>query len=297
MMDAAPTINIQTRNKKLAVFSDYLTLTKPRTILLHLITAGSAMFLAAGGHPPAARFAFTIIGGSLVAAASNALNCYFDRDLDGLMSRTRQRPLPSGRLAPGRALLFGTALGIAGGYLLMRFVNLQVAALALLACLFYVLVYTVWLKRRTYWSAIIGSAAGAFPPLIGWIAISQELTLVPFVLAAIIVLWTPVHFWSLAVTYHRDYDTAGVMASPERHASGWITVFSILLVCVSFLLIPVARLGLFYMVLASLLGLGLIYLAVRLQIQSSRQVARLLFLFSICYLVGLFFAMALGLFI
>lgn len=270
---------------------DYLNLAKPRTVLLHLITAAAAMFLAAQGAPPVPTLLFTLAGGGLLAGASNALNCYFDRDLDAKMVRTRNRPLPSGRLSPAAALVFGISAAIAGAVLLYRFVGVPEALLSMGALAYYIGVYTLWLKRRTRWSALIGSAAGAVPPLVGWMAVTGRIAAAPFMLFAIIALWTPPHFWSLAVFRRRDYALAGLAPAPVRSVRGWILLCSLLLVTVTLLLGLVVELGRFYLVAAPVLGLVAILLAARLRVTENSPSARWLYVYSIVYLVALFAAM------
>ena len=195
---------------------DYAALTKPRVVLLHLVTTAAAMFLAAGGLPRLSILTATLLGGALVAGAANVLNCYFDRDIDKMMARTLRRPLPAGRLSPDQAFTFGLIAGIAGVWVLTRFVGIGVAALAVAAMIYYVLLYTLLLKRRSSWSTVFGSGAGAFPPLIGWLAVTGRIELTPFLLFGIVALWSPPHFWSLAIFRRREYETAGLQVTPGR---------------------------------------------------------------------------------
>ena len=225
-----------------------------------------------------------------MAVAANALNCYFDRDLDSMMPRTRHRPLPAGRLKPGQAVAFGAITGSVGLFILGRLVGLLAAGLALSALVYYILVYTVWLKRNTYWGAVIGSGAGALPPLIGWAAVTGRVETTPLLLFSIIVLWTPPHFWSLAIFRHSDYELAGLRVIPAKHAARWIMVCSFLLVSATLVLMPVAGLGWLYLCVALLLGLGLLIMAVRLP-RGGAPAARRLYFYSILYLVLIFVAM------
>jgi len=268
----------------------YLRLAKPRGILPHFITAAAAMFMVAGDMPRASTLGFTLMGGGLVAAAANTLNSYLDRDIDALMERTRHRPLPSGQVRPIHALAFAAATGLAGVLILGGLVNWVAAALATAALLYYILPYTLWLKRRTYWSAVIGSGAGALPPLIGWAAVTTQLTLTPFLLSLIIMLWTIPHFWALAVFRRSDYQRAGLAVLPRRGASAWIITCSSLLAGTSLLLAPVAHLGLFYLGAASLLGAGFWYLAIRMK-HGEPPPAHRFYAYSICYMALLFGAM------
>jgi heme o synthase len=279
---------------KTAFWTDYLSLTKPRVVLLHIITAAAAMFIAANGQPPLVILLATLAGGGLMAGASNALNCYFDRDIDRMMDRTSRRPLAAGRVNPGQALFFTLVIALAGFLILDRLVNWQVAGLSAVAMAYYILVYTLWLKRHTYWSSIVGSGAGAFPPVIGWLAVTGHIGLVPFLLFALIVLWTPPHFWSLAIFRRLDYRKAGLSILPVGGATTWIVIFSILLIAVSGLLVPLAGFGYFYQVTAATLGLALLVLAAWLNLPRSGdnlRAAHYLYLFSIFYLVILFGAM------
>lgn len=275
-----------------AALGDYISLAKPRVVLLHLITAAAAMFLAAGsGLPSAATLLFTLAGGGLMAGASNTLNCYFDCDIDGRMARTRKRPLPAGRLKPNQALAFGVITGSASLLILSSLVGWIAGMLAATALVYYVLVYTVWLKRRTYWSAVIGSGAGAVPPLVGWVAVTNRIELTPFLLFAVIWLWTPPHFWSLAIFRRHEYEAAGVGVLPTHMAARWSMVCSGLLVLATLLLVPVAGLGLLYFTIAVLLGAGFLILGSLLRLAEPSRAAKHLYAYSIIYVVLLFAAM------
>ena len=279
------------QHREASVWRDYPALAKPRVIVLHLITAAAAMFLASRGWPAISVLAATLVGGGLVAGASNALNCYFDRDIDKMMARTQNRPLPAGRLSPFQALVFTSLLAFAGLFILSWFVNWAVAVMATGALAYYILVYTLWLKRRTFWSSIIGSGVGGFPPLIGWIAVTGRIEVTPFILFIIIALWTPPHFWSLAIFRKQDFGQAGLGVIPDRNTVHWITVFSFALVFVSFWLVKSASLGLLYSISALLLGIVLLFLAVHLQIRKDLHSARFLYWYSIFYLLVLFSSM------
>jgi heme o synthase len=267
---------------------DYLALTKPLVVLFHLITAATSMVLAAGGLPGLPLMAATLLGGGLAAAASNVLNGYYDRDIDRLMPRTANRPLPAGRIGPFNALVFAAALLGAGLLLLVLRVNGQASLMAAAALVYYVVVYTIWLKRRTYWSSIVGSAAGAFPPLIGWIAVTGQIGLTAVLLFAVVVLWTLPHFWSLAIWRGREYSSAGLGMIPQRHASLWILGSALLLTAVSLLVWKQAGQGTIFLVPVSLLDLGLLFMALNLQRKSSPRNGRGLFIYSNLYLVALF---------
>jgi protoheme IX farnesyltransferase len=275
----------------------YLALTKPRIILLLLVTTVPAMVMAADGWPSTALVLATLIGGALGAGGANAINCYVDRDLDRLMARTRSRPLPSGRVEPESALVFGLVLGTLAFIEMAVLVNLLSALLTVASMLFYVFIYTVWLKRSTPQNIVIGGAAGAMPPLIGWAAVTNAVELPAFILFAIVFFWTPPHFWCLALRYSGDYRAAGIPMLPVTHGeeeTRWhIVLYSVLLVAVTLLLYPAQAAGWVYLVLALLLGARFVALAVRLWREASGPAAHRLFKYSTTYLALLFGAMML----
>jgi protoheme IX farnesyltransferase len=275
----------------------YVQLTKPRIVLLLLITTVPAMVLAAGTVPSPALVGLTLLGGSLAAGGANAINQYYDRDIDGVMRRTRSRPLPSHRIAPENALTFGLILGGTAFYLLATTVNVLSAALALGALLFYVLVYTAWLKRSTPQNIVIGGAAGAVPVLVGWAAVTGTLEAPAWVLFLIVFLWTPPHFWALSLRHAREYAAAGVPMLPvvrgESETVGSILRYSLVLVASTLVLWPVAGMGAVYVVAAVALGAGFVRQAVRLRRRPTPALAMGLFRFSISYLALLFAAVAL----
>lgn len=270
------------------VLADYVSLAKPRVVLLHLLTAGSAMFLAAGGIPQANTFWMTLAGGGLMASASNALNCYLDRDIDGLMPRTSRRPLPSGRLKSGQALLFGMISGFIGLLIFSYLANPAAGLLALMALAYYIVVYTLWLKRNSYWAAVVGSGAGALPPLVGWVAVTGEISITAILLVAIIMLWTLPHFWSLAIFRRREYEKVGIKVVPLKTALYWITASAFLLVITSIILIPIAGSGPVYSVAAVVAGFGMMFLTTKLVTSGNADDALHLFKYSIFYLLVLF---------
>jgi protoheme IX farnesyltransferase len=272
-------------------FSAYLNLAKPGGILPHFITASSAMCLAAGGAPPASTLVFTLLGGGCVAAAANTFNSYFDRDIDALMARTCHRPLPSAKVRPGPALAFGTILALIGVLLLGVMVNRSAAILAAAALAYYILPYTLLLKRRTYWSVIVGSGIGAITPLIGWTAVTSRIEATPFLLSAIIIFWTLPHFWSLAVFRQDEYEQAGLKVMPPKGVAIWIIASSLLLVAATLLLAPAAGLGLFYSMTASTLGAVFLLMALRMNPLKALNKARQLYGYSIFYIGFLFSAM------
>lgn len=275
----------------------YLNLTKPRIIVLLLITTLGGMVIAQRGLPPWGLVLATMIGGACAAGGANAINCYIDRDIDQLMHRTQKRALPRGQVAPGHALVFGLALGVLSFIILTIFANLVSAVLALAGLLFYVLVYTGILKRSTPQNIVIGGAAGAMPPMVGWAAVTGRVDLPALYLFAVIFFWTPTHFWALSLLTSQDYARANVPMLPlvlgEGETRRQILLYSILLVAVTLLLVCGRAMGLFYLAAALILGAGLIYYSIRLLRDGTRLRARQLFVYSNAYLALLFFAMAL----
>ncbi|HEU4760137.1 MAG TPA: heme o synthase [Dehalococcoidia bacterium] len=274
----------------------YFRLTKPRIVVLLLITTVPAMILAKGGMPSPWLILATLLGGAVAAGGANAMNCYFDRDIDGMMLRTRGRPLPAGQIEPEKAVVFGIVLGGLGFLVLEAFVNLAAALLTLAAFAFYVLVYTLVLKRSTPLNIVIGGAAGAMPPLVGWAAVTGEVGAPALVLFGIVVLWTPPHFWALALNYSRDYERAGVPMLPvvvgpeetKRH----ILLHAVALVAVSLLLPLSGVTGAIYLTAALVLGGLFIGYALRLWWDQSARASAALFRYSIVYLGLLFAAVA-----
>ena len=274
----------------------YVALTKPRIIELLLVTTLPTMIVAAEGWPSLGLIVATLAGGALAAGGANAINMVVDRDIDKVMHRTRNRPLVTGAVTPRNALVFAVALEVLAFVELWAFVNLLSAVLAVAATLFYVFVYTLWLKRTSSQNIVIGGAAGAVPVLVGWAAVTDSLSWTPLVLFALIFLWTPPHFWSLAVKYRDDYRAAHVPMLPAvatfKRTSHEILVYTVALIACSLLLAPVASLGTLYVVAASVLGAGFLVLAVRLAIRETPKAAMRLFSYSITYLTVLFVCMA-----
>ena len=274
----------------------YIALTKPRIIELLLITTVPSMVVAAGGWPSTALVLWTLLGGTLAAGGANAINCYVDRDIDGVMPRTRRRPLPSHRVAPRNALTFGIVLGCISFIQMSAMVNVLSAALALGGLLFYVFVYTIGLKRTTPQNIVIGGAAGAVPALVGWAAVRGTLELPALALFAIIFYWTPPHFWALALRYERDYAEAGVPMMPvvygREETTKHILLYSLLLLAMCLAFFSVGRMGMLYLVSALVLNGAFIYLAIRLWRRPEPRVAWDLFRFSLYYLALLFVAAA-----
>jgi protoheme IX farnesyltransferase len=274
----------------------YAALTKPRIIVLLLITTVPPMILAAGGLPGAWLVLATLIGGTLAAASANACNMYLDRDIDQVMRRTRQRPLPRHAVEPEAALRFGFALGAVAFTFLALTVNVLAATLALSAIAFYVFVYTMWLKRSTTQNIVIGGAAGAVPVLVGWAAVTGGIAWPAIMLFAIVFLWTPPHFWALAMRVRDDYAAAGVPMLPvvrgEDETRRQIFLYSLVLFGATLLLVPVASMGPIYLVTAVGLGGSFVYRALRLWRDPSDAKAWALFKFSVLYLGALFAAVA-----
>lgn len=237
----------------------YVALTKPRIIELLLLTTVPVMFLAARDVPPLALVIATVVGGTLSAGSANALNCVFDADIDTKMRRTARRPLPRHRVPTRNALIFGLVLGVVSTVFLWVLVNPLSAVLALAANVFYVVGYTMLLKRRTSQNIVWGGAAGCFPALIGWTAVTNELAWAPVVLFLVVFFWTPPHFWALAMRYREDYSAAGVPMLPSlvssREVADQIVTYSWVMVLTSLLLWPVAGTGSFYPSAAIILGI------------------------------------------
>ena len=275
------------------VVADYFDLCKPKVQSLLLFITVTTMYVA--GDPSLSLVLLTCLGGALSAGGAGAINHYLDRDLDRLMTRTANRPVASGRVAPAAALWFGIALGVASFVLLSVAVNPLAAALSLSGLLGYVFVYTLWLKRSTPQNIVIGGAAGAVPPLVAWAAVTGELTGTPIYLFAIVFFWTPPHFWALSLLMKDDYARAGVPMLPvvrgERETRRQILLYTILLYAVSQLPFCAGAFGPAYLVASIGLGAVFIYGAVRLMRNTDRRSALRLYLYSLAYLAALFAAM------
>ena len=274
----------------------FIALTKPRIIELLLITTVPTMVVAEGGVPSIWLMVATVIGGTLAAGGANAFNMYIDRDIDRLMERTKNRPLPAGEITPKAALIFAFAIEIAAFSWLWGFVNLLSAVLAVSATLFYVFVYTMWLKRTSTHNIVIGGAAGAVPVLVGWSSVTNELDWPPVVLFAIIFYWTPPHFWALAIRYKDDYQAADVPMLPAvaslKTTATRIVWYTVLLWGLTILFGPVAGMGITYYVAAIVLGGVFLGLAVQVFRRPEPALAMRLFGWSITYVTLLFGAMA-----
>jgi heme o synthase len=275
------------------VVADYVTLTKPKVQLLLLLTTVTTMYVA--GDPSVGLVLLTLLGGSLSAGGAGAVNHYYDRDIDAQMARTASRPVPSGRVRPGAALAYGFVLQVLSFVLLATTVNLLAAFLALAGFLGYVLVYTMWLKRSTPQNIVIGGAAGAIPPLVGWSAVTGGLDPAALYLFAIVFYWTPPHFWALSLLMKDEYARAGVPMLPvvrgERETRRQILLYTVLLYAVSQLPFCAGAFGVTYLVASVLLGAAFIYGSWRLMRHPDRRSALRLYLFSLGYLAALFAAM------
>jgi protoheme IX farnesyltransferase len=273
------------------VIQSYTQLTKPRIIVLLLITTAGSMWIAAEGQVDPFLLVITLLGGTLASASANAINCLYDRDIDYDMERTRHRPLPSGRIQPRDALIFAITLALLSFTLLTVFANLLSACLAMSGIVTYVLVYTHWLKRHSTQNIVIGGAAGAIPPLVGWAAVTNELSWAAWVFFAIVFLWTPPHFWALAMMIRQDYAKVGVPMLPV--VSGQVTtakqiwIYTLLMLPATLLLVyPLHVMGLFYTIAALVLG-GIFLMKAwsLLENPMDQSAARSLFKYSIFYMM------------
>ncbi len=275
----------------------YVSLTKPRIIELLLVTTVPTQIVAQRGMPPLWLIVATVAGGTLAAGGANAINMYVDRDIDKLMTRTQNRPLATGAIEPRNALVFAITLEIVAFLFLWGTVNLLSAALAVSACLFYVFVYTLWLKRTSTHNIVIGGAAGAVPVLIGWSSVTNSLAWAPVVLFAVIFIWTPPHYWPLAIRYRDDYAAADVPMLPvmvdDKVTCRRIIAYTLALWATTILFAPVADMGLTYLGSAIVLGAIFLFQTVRLFVDPSPARAMRVFGWSITYVTLLFGAMAL----
>jgi len=288
---------VRRRRATREVLADYLALTKPRIIVLLEVTAFCAMVMAARGWPGLGLVLATMVGGALAAGGANTINMWFDRDIDQTMTRTCSRPIPSGRIEPMHALLFGLGLELVSFAVLTTFANLLAATLALSALLFYVLVYTMWLKRTSMQNIVIGGAAGAMPPLVGWAAVTGHLSISALFLFAIIFYWTPPHFWALALLIRRDYERAHVPMLPvvkgDAQTRLQIGLYTVVMVAVTMLPVFTHALGWVYLGGAAVLDGVFLACAVRTWRDGSARSAGRLFHYSLLYLALLFAVAAL----
>ena len=275
--------------------SDYYELTKPRIAYLLLITTFAAMVMAARGLPSFWLTLATLVGGALAAGSAGAFNCVIDRDIDAIMARTKSRPVAAGRISPRAGAVFATVLGIASFALLYRAVNPLAAWLSLAGNAYYVLIYTLWLKRTTTLNIVIGGAAGAVPPLVGWAAVSHGVGAPALGLFALIFLWTPPHFWALALMANTDYEKAKVPMLPNvrgvRRTKIEIFAYTVVLVAMSLALTPMHVMGLWYFVPAAILGSVFLWDAWKMLRGPTKPLARVLFKYSLLYLALMCVAM------
>jgi protoheme IX farnesyltransferase len=276
------------------VAGDYVALLKPRIILLLVVTELGAMVVAARGWPEPGVLIGSLMGGAMAAGGAGAVNCWFDRDIDQVMPRTRRRAIAAGRISPAAGLSFGIAVGLGGVALIAIASNRLAAALALAGGLVYVFVYTMWLKRATPQNIVIGGAAGAFPPLVGWAAVTGSLSPLAWALFAIVFFWTPPHFWALALLLSKQYSAAKVPMLPavagERRTRLSILFYSVLMLGVS--AVPIVWLGPIYAVACIALGTVFLWLAGRASGRRDGASARALFHYSLAYLALMFVAAA-----
>jgi protoheme IX farnesyltransferase len=281
-----------------SLLADFVTLTKPRIISLLLLTTLLPMFITDRGMPTLALIGWVMLGGYLMAGGANTVNMWFDRDIDTLMSRTKLRPIPAGRIPGWVALLFGLAQGAVAFWIFWHYVNPLSAWLAFSGYLFYIFVYTVWLKRLSPQNIVIGGAAGAFPPLVGWTAMTGSIDLAAIYLFAIIFFWTPPHFWALALIKRQDYAKAGVPMMPVVVGEHWTKVqmlaYTLMLIPLTVMPSVFGALGLFYAVAALALGGRLLWYCIKvLREETVTATAWKMYKFSLLYLALLFVAMGL----
>jgi protoheme IX farnesyltransferase len=277
------------------VVADYVELTKPKVQSLLLLTTVATMYVA--GDPSIGLVVLTVIGGYLSAGGAAAVNHWYDRDVDAMMARTANRPVPSGRVAPGAALGYGIGLAVLSFVLMSLTINVLAASMALAGFVGYVGVYTVWLKRRTAQNIVIGGAAGAFPTLVGWAAVTGEISGTALYLFAIVFFWTPPHFWALSLLMKDEYAKVGIPMLPvvrgEHETRKQILLYTLLLYAVTQLPFCAGAFGLIYLGCSLVLGFGFITGAILLYRREDRQTALRLYLFSLLYLALLFCAMVL----
>lgn len=270
------------------MIADYYELSKPRIIVLLLITTAAAMVMAARGIPPLPLTFFTLLGGALASASAGALNCVYDADIDPLMRRTQHRPIPMRRISIRNAVIYAVVIGVASFAILYFLVNPLAAWLSLAGNVYYVVIYTMWLKRTTPLNIVIGGAAGAIPPLVGWAAVTNSIGGPALGLFALIFLWTPPHFWSLALMTEIDYDKAKIPMLPnvagEERTKREIISYTILLVLASLLLYPLHIMGPLYTAAAAVLGGVFLFDTVKTWSDPGKSWARITFRYSLLYL-------------
>ncbi len=278
------------------LLSDYVSLTKPRVISLLLFTTFFAMLAAEGGWPPIGVMVYTTVGGYLAAGGANAINQWFDRDIDAEMKRTAERPIPAGRMGAAHALTFAITISVASALILGFGVNWVAAGLAMLGLVLYVAIYTMWLKRTTVQNIVIGGAAGAVPPMVGWAAITGTVDVMSLILFAIVFYWTPPHFWALAMMIKRDYAKVGVPMLPvvrgDTETAKQVLWWTLVMVGVSLLPVVADAAGAVYLVSALVFGGVFIWMAIDLVRTESQRSAKITFHYSMIYLALLFVALA-----
>lgn len=284
--------SISPRNENFGqVIQSYYQLTKPRIIPLLLITTAASIFMASEGNIDSFLLIMTLLGGTLAAASAQTFNCVYDQDIDYDMKRTRKRPIPSGKVQSNHAIIFGTILGILSFSILTIWVNLLSALLAMSGIVFYMLIYTHWLKRHTTQNIVIGGAAGAIPPLVGWAAVTGDLSWSAWAIFVLIFLWTPPHFWALALMISDDYAEVGVPMLPvvegAQNTVKQIWIYTLITVAFSFVLIyPLHSLGAVYLGFATILGISFIVKAWQLlQQPEDKPLAKSMFKYSILYMM------------
>lgn len=277
------------------IVGKYVRLSKPWIIVLLLMTTLTAMLIAGKGRVPLLLIVPTMLGGALAASGANALNSYIDRDIDGLMNRTKNRPIPREQVAPRQALIYGLAANTVSFAIMTLFVNLLAATLAIFGTLYYVFIYTRLLKRATPHNIVIGGIAGAVPPLVGWAAVTGRIDLLPLYLFLIIFYWTPPHTWALMLLLRSDYERAGVPMLPvvrgDEVTRRQIWLYSLQLVAVTLFIFAFHLLGWLYLVQAIVLNAVFLWLAFRLTRDMSKPAAKRLYKYSQLYLALLFIAM------
>jgi protoheme IX farnesyltransferase len=278
-----------------ASWRDYLELTKPRVVALIVLTAIVGTLLATPGLPPLDALVFGNLGIALAAASAAAINHVLDRRLDARMARTRNRPLPTGHLALSQALGFALALGVASMTILVAFVNVLTAVLTFLSLILYAVVYTVWLKRATPQNIVIGGAAGAAPPVLGWVAVTDHVSAQPLLLFLIIFAWTPPHFWALAIARRHDYARADIPMLPVTHGVEFtrlhVLLYTVILCVVTMLPFTIGMSGLIYLAAALVLNARFLWQAIALKFGRRDDLPMRMFRFSISYLMWLFVAL------
>jgi protoheme IX farnesyltransferase len=275
-----------------ATWRDYLELTKPRVVALIMLTAIIGTLLATPGLPPLDALVFGNLGIALAAAAAAAVNHLLDRRIDARMARTRQRPLPTGHLTPARALSFALVLGVLSMLILVAFVNVLTAVLTFCSLILYAVIYTVWLKRATPQNIVIGGAAGAAPPALGWIAVTNHISFQPLLLFLIIFAWTPPHFWALAIARRHDYAKADIPMLPVTHGVEFtrlhVLLYTVILSVVTLLPYMTGMSGLLYLGFALVLNARFLWQAIALKVYGRDELPMRMFRFSITYLMWLF---------